>query len=206
MPENGSASIASRTNIANPSAPLRKSTGFVATITRTAPVGPITGSPSAPGRWPRSCLRPRRGWPVSSRPQPQLRSSRHWARTCIAAPCAAGEARCRRARIHHRRHKLQFFRVRMPGRGLSQLTAPAKQLLRRQTRAPSHGTDRVTTRHDLCNDPCLVLVAPLPAPTRSSEDFQPSDRLRDSTTHCVHPKPNSQNQTAGSQISTSSGK
>jgi hypothetical protein len=34
--------MVSRTNADSPSAPLRKSTGLVATITRTAPVGPIT--------------------------------------------------------------------------------------------------------------------------------------------------------------------
>ena len=38
-----------RTNAASPSAPLRKSTGFVATMTLTAPVGPITTLPSAHG-------------------------------------------------------------------------------------------------------------------------------------------------------------
>ena len=34
--------MVSRTSVASPSAPLRKSTGLVATITRIAPVGPIT--------------------------------------------------------------------------------------------------------------------------------------------------------------------
>ena len=56
------------------------------------------------------------------------------------------------------------------------------------------------------DNPRLVLLAPLPPTTRSRKDFQPPDRLRDSTTHCVHSKPNGQNQTADSQISTSSGR
>src|SRR5258707_13171884 len=72
--------------------------------------------------------------------------------------------------------------------------------------ASSHGTNRVTTRHDLCNNPRLIFVAPLPPTTGSREDFQPPDRLRDSTMHCVHSKPNGENQTEDSQISTSSGR
>src|SRR4029077_13973099 len=104
------------------------------------------------------------------------------------------------------RHELQFFRIKMPGRGFSQLPAPAKQLLWRQSMPSSHGTDRVTTRHDLRDNPRLVLDAPLPPTTRSSEDFQPPDRLHDSAMLCVHSKPNGQNQTADSQISTSPGR
>jgi len=64
VPENGSAPMVSRTKAASPSAPLRKSTGRVATMTRTAPVGPITACPSArrsPPRW----------WPA----RPRSRSS-----------------------------------------------------------------------------------------------------------------------------------
>src|SRR5713226_9233382 len=92
----------------------------------------------------------------------------------------------------------------MSGRRFSQLATPAKQLLRRQTMASSHGTDRVTTRYDLGNNPRLVFAAPLPPTTSPGEDFQPTDRLRDSTMHCVHSKPNGQNQTEDSQIRTSS--
>jgi hypothetical protein len=94
----------------------------------------------------------------------------------------------------------------MPGRSFSQLTAPAKQLLRRQTMAPSYGTDRLPTRYSLRDNPRLGFIAPLPSTTSTSEDFQPPDRLRGSTTHCVHSKPYGQNQAADSQISTSSGR
>src|ERR1700721_3025323 len=80
--------MASRTSVANPSAPLRKSTGLVATITRTAPDGPITGSPSGPERLLQSCLRPRHGRPGSLRRRPQLRSLRHQAQASIAGLCA----------------------------------------------------------------------------------------------------------------------
>src|SRR3954471_18379687 len=64
------AAIVSRTRAARPSIPLRKSTGRVAIMTRTAPVGPITVPPSAPGSPPRS--------PAGSRPirsEPRCRPS-----------------------------------------------------------------------------------------------------------------------------------
>jgi hypothetical protein len=66
-PENGSAIMVSRTSAASPSAPLRKSTGLVATITRTAPVGPITRQLSTHAAPPSKSLRPRRGRPGPSR-------------------------------------------------------------------------------------------------------------------------------------------
>jgi len=94
----------------------------------------------------------------------------------------------------------------MLDRSFPQLTAPAKQLLRRQPMTPGHGTDRLLARYGLRDNPRLVLVAPLPSTTSTSEDFQPPDRLRGSTTHCVHSKPYGQNQAADSEISTSSGR
>src|SRR5271167_565312 len=72
--------------------------------------------------------------------------------------------------------------------------------------ASSHGTDRVSARRDLGNNPCLVLIAPCPPPSGTGEHFQPADRLGDSTIFSVHSKPNGQNQTADSQIRTSSGR
>src|SRR4029453_9061156 len=67
-------------------------------------------------------------------------------------------------------------------------------------------TDRVAARHDLRNDPRLVLVAPLPPTAGSGEDLKPPHRLRDSSMHCVHSKPNGPNRTADSQITPSSGR
>ncbi|MGY3698729.1 hypothetical protein ACVIGA_008871 [Bradyrhizobium sp. USDA 3240] len=95
--------------------------------------------------------------------------------------------------IHHRRHKLYFFHFGMTARSFSQLTAPAKQLLRRQSMPSRYRTDRVAARNDLRNNPRLVLVAPLPPTAGSSEDLKPPHRLRDSTMHCVHSKPNGSN-------------
>src|SRR5437764_796768 len=94
------------------------------------------------------------------------------------------------------KQQLQFFRLR--SRSLSQLAAPAEQLLRRQPMAPSYRTDRVTTRHDLRDNPRLVLMAPLPPATGSGENLQPPNRLRDSNMFSVHSKPNGQNQTEDS--------
>src|SRR3954449_1360412 len=108
--------------------------------------------------------------------------------------------------VHHRRHKLYFVSFGMTACCFSQLTSPAKQLLRRQSMPSSHGTHRVATRHDLRDDPHLVLVAPLPPTTGSGEDLEPPHRLRDSSMHCVHSKPNGPNRTADSQITPSSGR
>jgi hypothetical protein len=72
--------------------------------------------------------------------------------------------------------------------------------------ATSHGTDRVSARRDLGNNPDLVLIAPGPPPSGTGEHFQPPDGLGDSTTFSVHSKPNGQNQTADSQIRTSYGR
>ena len=74
--------MVSRTNAASPSAPLRKSTGLAATITRTAPVGPIAChlsmlaaplSRSLPG----SNSRRRKSWRLFRRPASHNSPSRH---------------------------------------------------------------------------------------------------------------------------------
>ena len=72
--------------------------------------------------------------------------------------------------------------------------------------ASSHGTDRVSARRDLGNNPGLILIAPCPPPSGTSEHFEPADWLGDSTMFSVHSKPNGQNQTADSQIRISSGR
>ena len=53
-----------------------------------------------------------------------------------------------------------------------------------------------------CRYRVCVFVTPLSTTTGSGEDFQSTDRLRDSPTHRVHSKPNGQNQTEDSQIRT----
>src|SRR6516164_6420791 len=113
----------------------------------------------------------------------------------LAAPRFALTAKSGRRHhgVQHRRHKLYFFRVGMPARCSSQLTAPAKQLLRRQSMAPGYRTDGVAARKDFRNNPSLVLVAPLPPTTGSGEDLKTPHWLRDSTMHCVHSKPNGSN-------------
>src|ERR1700676_4801910 len=72
--------------------------------------------------------------------------------------------------------------------------------------ASSHGADRISARRDLGDNPRLVLIAPCPPPPGAGKHPQPADWLRDSTMFSVHSKPSGQNQTADSQISTSSGR
>ena len=78
--------MASRTSAASPSMPLRKSTGLVATMTRTVPVGPITRSPST-----------RESPPIRSRPwrQSPIRTLTPPISSSIGA---IGAACCRRRR------------------------------------------------------------------------------------------------------------
>ncbi len=59
---------------------------------------------------------------------------------------------------------------------------------------------------DQSDNPRLVLNAPLLPSAGPGEDFQLPNRLRASATHGVHSKLKGQNQTADSQISTSSGR
>jgi hypothetical protein len=62
--------------------------------------------------------------------------------------------------------------------------------------ASSHGTDRVSARCDLADNPGLVLIAPCPPPLGTGKHLQPAHWLRDSTMFSVHSKPNGQNHTA----------
>jgi hypothetical protein len=71
------------------------------------------------------------------------------------------------------RHELYFFRFGMIVRGFSQLTSRAKQLPRRQSMPSGYLTNRVAARHDLRNDPRLVLVAPPPPTTGSGKHLKP---------------------------------
>ena len=85
-------------------------------------------------------------------------------------------------------------------------TSPAEQLLWRQSVPSGHGTDRVTAGRDLGNNPGFVFITPRPAPTRTGEHLEPTNRLRDSILLSVHSKPKDPNQTADSQIRTLSGR
>jgi len=71
---------------------------------------------------------------------------------------------------------------------------------------PSHAGNRITAGLDLRDHPRFVLVAPRPPATRAGEHLKPLNRPADSTIHCVHSKPNGQNQAADSQIRTSAGR
>src|ERR1700682_2197261 len=118
----------------------------------------------------------------------------------------AANRRFRRGNIHYRWHELQSVCLRKPNLRFSHLPAPAKQLLRRQSVPSGYGTDRLAARYDLSDNPRLVFTAPCPSPPGAGEHLQPANRLRDSNMFSVHSKPNGQNQTADSQITTSSGR
>jgi hypothetical protein len=72
--------------------------------------------------------------------------------------------------------------------------------------ASSYCTGRVSARRDPSNNPRFVFITPSPPPPSTSEHFQPADRLDDSIMFSVHSKPNGQNQTVDSHITTSSGR
>jgi hypothetical protein len=94
--------------------------------------GPITGSPSAHGRWPQSSPRPRRGWPRIVTPVDLERDP-----TDVKAGsglCASLSARCRRSGGDHSGHELNFGPL--AASGISQLPAPAKYLLWQQSMTP----------------------------------------------------------------------
>src|SRR5258705_4628411 len=181
--------MVSRTSAASPSAPLRKSTGLVATITRTAPVGPITaGLQRAQHRLNSLHVR---AAAHSDRYAVDLDLDRPSTRLSLALRGLAltADSRCRRGNIHHRRHERQSIRVRNPNLGFSQLTSPAKQLLGRQAMPSRNTRNRVTARHDLRDNPGLVFITKRSPTTCTGEDLQPMYRLGDSIIHCVHSKP-----------------
>lgn len=109
-----------------------------------------------------------------------------------AWPCSAPFALPPKGRwhygIHHRRHKLYFFCFVLTARVFSQLTAQAKQLLRRQSRPARHRADRVATRSDLRNNSSLVRVAPIAPTAGSGEDREQPHQLSDNSMHRVYSK------------------
>src|SRR5258708_3544290 len=176
--------MVSRTSVANPSAPLRKSTGLVATITRTAPVGPITRRHRSNSLHVRTAADPYRH-------AVDLDLNRSSTRLSLALRgfALAANRRCRRGNIHDRWHELQSIRLRKPNLGFSHLPTPAKQLLWRQSMPSRHTRNRVAARHDLRDDPRLVLITNRTPTARAGETFQAARRLRDNIMHCVHSKP-----------------
>jgi hypothetical protein len=194
--------MVSRTSAASFSAPLRKSTGLVATITRTAPVGPITCRLSMHAAPPSKSLRPRHGRPGLSRRDLDLDRSGTGFGFAIRRPPLLNRKRFPHPQLPARTATCQPQNVQPQILAIdvaSQTTAAAI------TMASSYRTDRVSARRDPGDNPGLVFIAPCPPPG-SGEHFQPADWFRDSSMYSVYSKPNGQNQTADSQISTSSGR
>ena len=153
--------MVSRTRAASFSAPLRKSTGLVATITRTAPVGPITCRLSMHAAPPSKSLRPRHGRLGLSRRRSRPRSFRHWLRLCYPAPSVAQQETIPHPQLPARTATRQPRNVQPQILAIdvaSQTTAAAI------TMASSYRTDRVSARRDPGDNPGLVFIAPCPPP------------------------------------------
>src|SRR6202030_4315639 len=94
----------------------------------------------------------------------------------LALQMSRGTGRCR---IYDRRHEPHFVVFGNDRLSFPDLPPPAKQLLRRQSVSPRHAGNRVAAALDLGDHPRLVLVAPGPPASRTSENLQPASRLSD---------------------------
>ena len=132
--------------------PLRKSTGLVATMTRTVPVGPITRSPSTPVSPPiRS--RPWRRSPIRTLTPPI--SSSIAARGADLLPSPSRH----RSQLHHCRDEARprvFVRL----APLARFASPTEQLLWCQPMAARNHRHRRSRLQRLRNDPRLVVHRP----------------------------------------------
>ena len=161
-PENGSAVMVSRTSVTSPSAPLRKSTGLVATITRTAPVGPITGSPGGVNdcRY-RVCVRAAAD---PDRYAVDLNFDRSGIRLGLASWRLAARANSRRRHDHIPIPPAQIAILPLQN-ALPQLPS-AGAAIRTTAVGTGHaaGPRRRPTHHSsrFCDDACLVFAAPGP--------------------------------------------
>jgi hypothetical protein len=153
--------MVSRTSAASFSAPLRKSTGLVATITRTAPVGPITCRLSMHAAPPSKSLRPRHGRPGLSRRDLDLDRSGTGFGFAIRRPPLLNRKRFPHPQLPARTATCQPQNVQPQILAIdvaSQTTAAAI------TMASSYRTDRVSARRDPGDNPGLVFIAPCPPP------------------------------------------
>jgi hypothetical protein len=153
--------MTSRTSTDRPSAPLRKSTGRVATITRTVPVGPIMRRPSAP---PSSALRhPRPDRCGSSRLRSQSRSSRQSSPPSIATH--------HETRLHPVPHRQPRARTSADPRAHNQLPHPVTCAASRTIAAVTNHAGEQLRRPNLrsCDDTNLLFMKPGPSAPRSCD-------------------------------------
>src|SRR5664280_803641 len=181
--------MVSRTNAANPSAPLRKSTGLVATITRTAPVGPITRRLSTHAAPLSRSLRRHRGQPEPSHPRSRPRSFLHRAQPGAAAFCVDGGPAERTMPRPERPEQTEALQYAQAQSGKLAVPAASQIIAAVQVRAV-YGRHRSAARHDLSDDPRLVFGAPRAPATCAGEHLKSTNQLNDSIIHCDHSKPN----------------
>jgi hypothetical protein len=151
----------SRTSAAKPSVPLRKSWGFVATMTRNAPVGPNTWLPSRAND--RAHHRGFRAAPDKHARPRDIQFYRMWARRCRRTwRVWHADARCIRRRFDDDRDKA--FRAFL---GLAPRLSPLREeLLRRRSVPASHLRDNRARLQGRFNR--SRFIAGRPAPTAAT--------------------------------------
>ena len=169
----------SRTSAASPSAPRRKSTGLVATSTRT-PAGTAIMSPPSRRAAPPQASRHR----SQAEPEPWQRRSRSRSpptrldrQAQAARPRTAEPPPRSPAQMPSRSHRLGR---RPPPRHSPppRVPAPPEQLLRSQPVPPRNRRHLLAALIALGEDPRLLLRGPGAAPTGPGKHFQPAHRLR----------------------------
>jgi len=152
-----------------PSAPLRKSTGFVATMTRTAPVGPITSRPSTHPA-------PRHSWPAKPRSRSPTSHRRRRSRSPPRADgvdCAAFAARsCRRLRGENRFGRMTAATKAGIASAALRLPASGEQLLRRQAMPACNLGDNRSRNQRLFKKLRPVIGTPPPSAYRPGDHLE----------------------------------
>jgi hypothetical protein len=138
--------------------------------------------------------------PGPSRRRSRPRSSRHQAPPCIAAPCVPEQKTIPHPQLPARTaaRQPQNVQPRILAIDVASQTTAAEII---HGAGPPH---RPSLRSSRSRRQCVPCLHPCPPPPGTGEHFEPADWFRDSSIYSVHSKPNDQNQTANSQIRTSS--
>ena len=149
---------------------------------------------------PSKSLRPRHGRPGLSRRRSRPQSFRHWPRLRYPAPSVAQQETIPHPQLPARTaaRQPQNVQPQIPAIDVaSQTTAAAIIHGVELPRRPSVRSSRSRRQSGPCLDRAM---------SGTGEHFQPADWFHDCSMYGVHSKPNRQNQTADSQIRTSSGR
>ncbi len=164
---------------ASPSMPLRKSTGRVASKTRTAPEGPITSRPSRHRSPPRSRPRRHRGRPAPRRHPPRARHRPHpsGADALVSpGPSPPFVGRRRSVGRHDDRHEQRPLGG--TGRRGTRQPPPGKQLPGGEAVTARDAADRVLARVAFRHNRGLLGRRETAPATRAGEHVEAPRRLR----------------------------